>query len=52
MSSLLETGIPAPPICPQGTFCPDDSSTCLPLVPVGGRCQLNRDGKHTGDDGN
>lgn len=44
MSSLLETGIPPPPMCPEGSFCPDDSSTCLPLVPVGGRCQLNRDG--------
>jgi hypothetical protein len=45
MSSLLETGIPPPPMCPEGTFCPDDSSICLPLVPLGGRCQLNRDGE-------
>ncbi|WWC62056.1 uncharacterized protein I303_104645 [Kwoniella dejecticola CBS 10117] len=32
-----------PPLCPAGQFCPDDSSGCLPLVDVGGECQLNRD---------
>lgn len=44
LSSLLEGNKTIPPICDTGTFCPDDASTCLPLVPVGGHCQLNRDG--------
>lgn len=32
-----------PPMCPSGTFCPDEGSGCRPLVPVEGACQLNRD---------
>ncbi|OCF60715.1 hypothetical protein L486_00353 [Kwoniella mangroviensis CBS 10435] len=43
LSSLLNTDTPIPPLCPSGTFCPDDASGCLPLVEVDGECQLNRD---------
>ncbi|WWC89241.1 uncharacterized protein L201_004160 [Kwoniella dendrophila CBS 6074] len=43
LSSLLNTDIPVPPLCPSGTFCPDDASACLPLVEVDGQCELNRD---------
>ncbi|WVQ99592.1 hypothetical protein IAU59_006728 [Kwoniella sp. CBS 9459] len=43
LSSLLDSTVPVPPQCPQGTFCPDDASGCLALVDVGGQCQLNRD---------
>ncbi|KAK0469437.1 uncharacterized protein EV420DRAFT_1257048 [Desarmillaria tabescens] len=32
-----------PPLCPAGTFCPDEGSGCWPLATVGGACQLNRD---------
>lgn len=32
-----------PPLCPQGSFCPDDGSGCLPLVSVGAPCEPNRD---------
>lgn len=32
-----------PPLCPQGFFCPDDGSGCLPLVSVGAPCEPNRD---------
>ncbi|TFK49088.1 hypothetical protein OE88DRAFT_1633826 [Heliocybe sulcata] len=32
-----------PPICSQGTFCPDDGSGCQPLIDVGGTCELSRD---------
>ncbi len=32
-----------PPLCLPGTFCPDEGSGCLPLVFIGGACQLNRD---------
>ena len=46
LSSLLEANKTIPPLCEVGTFCPDDASTCLPLVPVGGHCQLNRDGMY------
>jgi len=34
---------PQPPLCPDGTFCPDEEDQCLPLVDVGQPCQLNRD---------
>lgn len=44
LSSLLTSTVPIPPLCDTGTFCPDDHSGCLPLVPVGGKCELNRDG--------
>ncbi|KAJ7442417.1 hypothetical protein FB451DRAFT_1297266 [Mycena latifolia] len=32
-----------PPLCPRGTFCPDEGSGCRPLVPAGHPCELNRD---------
>ena len=32
-----------PPLCPQGSFCPDDGSGCRPLVSVGAPCEPNRD---------
>ncbi|PPQ82909.1 hypothetical protein CVT24_008664 [Panaeolus cyanescens] len=32
-----------PPICPEGTFCPDDGSGCLPQVSLGAACELARD---------
>ncbi|KAJ7755550.1 hypothetical protein B0H16DRAFT_1308604 [Mycena metata] len=32
-----------PPLCPDGTFCPDEGSGCRPLVPPGNPCELNRD---------
>ena len=38
-----DTGAPIPPLCPSGTFCPDEGSGCKPLVSVGQPCQLNRD---------
>ncbi|KZT56934.1 hypothetical protein CALCODRAFT_453649 [Calocera cornea HHB12733] len=34
---------PQPPLCPSGTFCPDEENICLPLIDVGSPCQLNRD---------
>lgn len=49
LTSLLRSGNPIPPLCPSGSFCPDDASGCLPLVELGGRCQLNRDGEHTSE---
>lgn len=33
-----------PSLCPEG-FCPDDGSGCLSLIPVGGSCELDRDGE-------
>ena len=36
-------GVALPPICPQGSFCPDEGSGCKPLAPLGQPCQLNRD---------
>ncbi|KAE8215596.1 hypothetical protein CF327_g1121 [Tilletia walkeri] len=32
-----------PALCEDGFFCPDESSGCLPVQPVGAPCQLNRD---------
>jgi len=32
-----------PPLCKQGTFCPDEEDACQPLLAVGSACQLNRD---------
>ncbi|ESK86900.1 hypothetical protein Moror_3417 [Moniliophthora roreri MCA 2997] len=32
-----------PPMCPQGTFCPDEGSGCRAQVAVGQGCQMNRD---------
>lgn len=34
-----------PPRCPIGEFCPDEEDHCRPLLPIGGACQLNRDGE-------
>ncbi|EGN98644.1 hypothetical protein SERLA73DRAFT_107716 [Serpula lacrymans var. lacrymans S7.3] len=34
---------PVPPLCPRGTFCPDEGSGCVPWLSVGKPCQLNRD---------
>jgi hypothetical protein len=34
-----------PPFCSEGQFCPDEEDMCLPIVPVGGDCQMNRDGE-------
>lgn len=33
-----------PPRCPDSQFCPDEGDACQPLLAVGLRCQLNRDG--------
>jgi hypothetical protein len=33
-----------PDICKRGEFCPDEGSECVPVLPVGSPCQLNRDG--------
>ncbi|GAA98141.1 hypothetical protein E5Q_04824 [Mixia osmundae IAM 14324] len=38
-----ENAADLPPRCAAGTFCPDEGDGCLPLVPVGQACQLNRD---------
>ncbi|KAK8864490.1 hypothetical protein IAR55_001740 [Kwoniella newhampshirensis] len=43
MTSLLDPTHAIPPLCPAGSFCPDDASGCLGLVELGGVCQLNRD---------
>lgn len=32
-----------PPLCADGSFCPDEGSGCQPLASVGTPCQLNRD---------
>ena len=32
-----------PPLCPAGSFCPDEGDACRPLVAVGQPCQFNRD---------
>jgi hypothetical protein len=37
------TGQPLPPMCPFGSFCPDEGSGCEPWASVGQPCQLNRD---------
>lgn len=34
---------PLPPLCPEGQFCPDEGDQCLPQVPVGQNCQIDRD---------
>ena len=34
---------PLPPLCPPGSFCPDEGDGCRVLVPLGGVCQLARD---------
>lgn len=32
-----------PPVCPHGSFCPDEGSGCEALLANGQTCQLNRD---------
>ncbi|TBU47559.1 hypothetical protein BD309DRAFT_886109 [Dichomitus squalens] len=32
-----------PPLCPRGSYCPDEGSGCRPLVAVGQPCQVGRD---------
>ncbi|THV06379.1 hypothetical protein K435DRAFT_743840 [Dendrothele bispora CBS 962.96] len=32
-----------PPLCPRGTFCPDEGDACRLQVSVGGACQMDRD---------
>lgn len=32
-----------PPLCPSGSFCPDEGDGCRVQVSVGGACQMNRD---------
>lgn len=39
----LTTTMPLPPLCLNGTFCPDDGSGCRPQNKVGGTCELDRD---------
>lgn len=39
-----DSGDPIPGFCSQGTYCPDDQRTCQPLLPLGSRCELDRDG--------
>jgi len=39
----FDTGSTLPKLCDKGTFCPDEQSDCIPLLPVGSGCQLNRD---------
>ncbi|KAJ6544975.1 hypothetical protein DFH09DRAFT_927697 [Mycena vulgaris] len=39
----FSTGEALPPLCPRGSFCPDEGSGCRPLVPAGRPCELNRD---------
>lgn len=34
---------PLPPICGDGQFCPDEGDGCLPQVPPGQNCQIDRD---------
>jgi hypothetical protein len=32
-----------PPMCSHGYFCPDEGDACRPVMPVGSKCQINRD---------
>ncbi|ORY95237.1 hypothetical protein BCR43DRAFT_492665 [Syncephalastrum racemosum] len=41
-----------PQRCPSHTYCPDASSSCQPLVPVGGQCELQRDDECAGTPNN
>ncbi|KAI9638818.1 uncharacterized protein MKK02DRAFT_31132 [Dioszegia hungarica] len=34
-----------PPLCPQGSFCPDESDRCLDAIEIGKTCQKDRDGE-------
>ncbi|KAL9937376.1 hypothetical protein V8E36_003785 [Tilletia maclaganii] len=40
-----------PPLCATGSFCPDESSGCLPVRSLGASCQLNRDDECASADG-
>ncbi|KIJ60340.1 hypothetical protein HYDPIDRAFT_98869 [Hydnomerulius pinastri MD-312] len=37
-----DRGDPLPPLCPLGSFCPDEGSACMISQTVGQHCQLNR----------
>jgi hypothetical protein len=37
-----------PPLCKQGTFCPDEMDACQPVLAVDSPCQLNRDDQCAG----
>jgi hypothetical protein len=39
----FKSGEIIPPLCPEGTFCPDEGSGCQPLSAFGAPCQLNKD---------
>lgn len=42
--TVYDPGDPVPPLCTQGTYCPDAQDTCKPPLPLGSSCELNRDG--------
>jgi hypothetical protein len=44
-------GVTLPPLCSNGTFCPDENDQCLPLLSVGSPCQLGRDGRSAASSG-
>ncbi|KAH9913953.1 uncharacterized protein BXZ73DRAFT_55192 [Epithele typhae] len=39
----FDRGTVLPPLCKNGTFCPDEGSGCKPLLSVGETCQYDRD---------
>lgn len=39
---------PYPPRCNGTTFCPDNRSGCTPAVPIGSRCEIQRDDECVG----
>ena len=39
----FDPGDALPPMCPRGSFCPDEGNGCQSLLPVGATCELNRD---------
>lgn len=41
--SGFDAGDILPPLCPFGTFCPDEGSGCQALLPFGQTCQKNKD---------
>ncbi|ORX35794.1 hypothetical protein BD324DRAFT_631714 [Kockovaella imperatae] len=43
LASIRNSTFGIPPMCQPGSYCPDDASGCLPLVTLGGACELNRD---------
>ncbi|KAI9031956.1 hypothetical protein CLU79DRAFT_730866 [Phycomyces nitens] len=38
-----------PQRCGADTYCPDDSSFCTPLIPIGGKCEPQRDDECSGN---